>query len=112
MFFDHANVEIYDCVFDNLTYDKLICTNVANYDTGSVKISNSDFKNCEMNAVMDYYNDLQDLFVIEDCNYDFEATTGVITSADGTHHYVNATKLKVTAVDSAIDISSSEKGLL
>ena len=91
--FDHANVEIYDCVFDNLTYDTLICTNVANYDTGSVKIYNSTFKNCAMNAVLDYYNDLESLFVIEDCTYDFVATTNVIASEDGAHHYVNATKL-------------------
>ena len=92
--FDHANVELYDCTFDNLNYEKLICTNVANYDTGSVKIYNSTFRNCAINAVLDYYNDLEDLFTIEDCTYDFDVTTDVITSEDNGHHYVNATKLK------------------
>ena len=91
--FDHAIVELYDCTFDNLTYEKLICTNVANYDSGSVKIFGTTFKNCAMNAVLDYYNDLEGLIAIEDCDYDFEATTNVITSEDGAHHYVNATKL-------------------
>ena len=91
--FDHAIVELYDCTFDNLTYDTLFCTNVANYDTGSVKIYNSTFKNCAMNAVVDYYTDLEDIVAIEDCDYDFDATTGVIASEDGAHHYVNATKL-------------------
>ena len=110
--FDHANVEIYDCTFDGLSYDTLICTNVANYDTGSVMIYNSTFKNCVINAVVDYYTDLEDLFVVEDCTYDFDVTTDVITSADNSHHYVNATKLKVVAVDSAVDISSSEKGVV
>ena len=110
--FDHANVEIYDCIFDGLSYDTLICTNVANYDTGSVMIYNSTFKNCVINAVLDYCTDLEDLFVIEDCTYDFDVTTDVITSEDNSHHYVNATKLKVVAVDSAVDISSSEKGVI
>lgn len=110
--FDHANVELYDCTFDNLNYEKLICTNVANYDTGSVKIYNSTFRNCAINAVLDYYNDLEDLFTIEDCTYDFDVTTDVITSEDNGHHYVNATKLKVVAVDSAVDISSTEKGVI
>ena len=110
--FDHANVELYDCIFDNLNYEKLICTNVANYDTGSVKIYNSTFRNCAISAILDYYTDLEDLFVIEDCTYDFDVTTDVITSEDGTHHFVNATKLKVVAVDSVVDISSSEKGVV
>ena len=110
--FDHANVEIYNCIFDGLSYDTLICTNVANYDTGSVMIYNSTFKNCVINAVVDYYTDLEELFVVEDCTYDFDVTTDVIASEDNTHHYVNATKLKVIAVDSAVDISSSEKGVV
>ena len=91
--FDHAIVELYDCTFENLNYGTLICTNVANYDTGSVKIYNATFKNCAMNAVVDYYTDLEDIVAIEDCDYDFDATTGVIASEDGAHHYVNATKL-------------------
>ena len=91
--FDHAIVELYDCTFENLNYGTLICTNVANYDTGSVKIYNSTFKNCAMNAVVDYYTDLEGLVAIEDCDYDFVATTDVIASEDGAHHYVNATKL-------------------
>ena len=89
--FDHAIVELYDCTFENLNYGTLICTNVANYDTGSVKIYNSTFKNCAMNAVVDYYTDLEGLVAIEDCDYDFVATTDVIASEDGAHHYVNAT---------------------
>ena len=105
--FDHAIVELYDCVFDNLTYDTLICTNVANYDTGSVKIYNATFKNCAMNAIVDYYNDLEGLFVIEDCTYDFDATTTVITSEDGAHHYVNATKLAKPATTLVADVDDA-----
>ena len=105
--FDHAIVELYDCTFDNLTYDTLFCTNVANYDTGSVKIYNSTFKNCAMNAVVDYYTDLEDIVAIEDCDYDFDATTGVIASEDGAHHYVNATKLAKPATTLVADVDDA-----
>ena len=105
--FDHAIVELYDCTFENLNYGTLICTNVANYDTGSVKIYNSTFKNCAMNAVVDYYTDLEGLVAIEDCDYDFVATTDVIASEDGAHHYVNATKLAKPATTLVADIDDA-----
>jgi hypothetical protein len=54
--------------------------------------------------------DVTDYVAIEDCTYDFDATINVIVSEDNENHYVNATKLKVIAVDSIVDISSSEKG--
>ncbi|WP_296870618.1 carboxypeptidase-like regulatory domain-containing protein, partial [uncultured Methanobrevibacter sp.] len=50
--------------------------------------------------------------LLKNCDYDFDATTAIDTVGDYEHNYLNATKLKVVAVDSAVDISSSEKGVV
>ena len=106
----HANVTFTNCTFKNIESDSLIkiTSDLAQY----VTVTGCTFENCTMNGVVNLPldTDITDFVAIEDCTYDFDATTDVIASEDNENHYVNATKLKSTAVDSIVDISSSEKG--
>ena len=70
------------------------------------------FTNCNIKGVADIPGNIEilDYCAIENCDYDFDATTAIDKVGDYEHNYLNATKLKVVAVDSVVDISSSEKG--
>ena len=108
----HANVTFNNCIFKNIEADSLIkvTSNLAQY----VNLTGCTFENCVMNGVVNLImdTDVTDYVAIENCNYDFDATLDVISSEDNENHYVNATKFKSVAVDSAVDISSSEKGVV
>ena len=99
--YSHLNFE--NCIFENITALSLIESITDGGRNDGVVIKNCTFKDCNFaNGLVDYIAQTEDLITIEDCTYDFEATTDVV-SADG-HYYVNATKLKVTTVDTNIAI--------
>ena len=108
----HINATFNNCTFKNIEADSLIkiTSNLAQF----VTVTGCTFENCAMNGIVNLAldTDVTDYVAIEDCTYDFDATTDVIPSEDNENHYVNATKLKSTPVDSAVDIISSEKGVV
>jgi len=102
-----------NCTFKDINANSLVYTNTDGGREDGVYIKNCTFENITVNGIIDYKLDNEDLYSIEDCDYDFVATVGAIPSEDNSHHYLNATKLKpVVAVDSVVDISSSEKGVV
>ena len=107
----HANVTFNNCTFKNIEADSLIkvTSNLAQY----VNLTGCTFENCVMKGVVNLGMNVEpeDYVAIENCNYDFDATVGVVSDGEE-NYYINATKLKVVAVDSAVDISSSEKGVV
>ena len=106
-----ASLKLYDCIFNNIITD---CVFYNDEDTPEIYVSiyDSNFTNCNFNGVIGTPKDidLEDYCAIENCDYDFETTIG--SYSIGGHNYLNATKLKVVPVDSAVDISSSEKGVV
>ena len=111
LMFTQTNFE--NCIFKDIVADSLVYTNTDGGREDGVYIKNCTFENITVNGIIDYKLDNEDLYSIEDCDYDFVATVGAIPSEDNSHHYLNATKLKpVVAVDSVVDISSSEKGVV
>ena len=107
----HINATFNNCTFKNIQADSLIkiTSNLIQY----VKLSDCTFENCVMNGVVNLGMNVEpeDYVAIENCNYDFDATVGVV-SDENENYYLNATKLKPVPVDSAVDISSSEKGVV
>lgn len=109
--YQYGAVNFNNCTFENITADSLVYRNATTYfDEDSISFKNCNFTNCKFNGVADSAANFDDAIIIEDCNYDGEVAVGT-TEING-HFYVNATKLKVVAVDSAVDISSSEKGVV
>lgn len=108
-----SNVSILSCTFDNVTVDAIVSTNANHTDSSGrqagLTIKDSTFKDVTINGVAKVQTELISNVNVEDCDYiGFDATTdGVV---DGDYTYLNATKLKVVAVDSVVDISSPEKG--
>ena len=96
-----------NCTFKDINANSLVYTNTDGGREDGVHILNCTFENITVNGIIDYKLDNEDLYSIEDCDYDFVATVGAIPSEDNSHYYLNATKLKpVVAVDSTVDISS------
>ena len=89
----HINATFTNCTFKNIEADSLIkiTSDLVQY----VNLTECTFENCVMNGVVNLPmdTDVTDYVAIEDCTYDFDATTDVIPSEDNENHYVNATKL-------------------
>ncbi len=110
-----AFVSISDCIFNNVTADSIAITTANRTDDSGrqagVTIKDSTFKDVTINGVAKVQTELLSNVKVEDCEYiGFEATTNPVE--DGDYTYLNATKLKVVAVDSVVDISSPEKGVV
>lgn len=98
-----------NCVFENVNADSLVGSITDGGCDDGVVIKNCTFKDCNFaNGIVDYIAQTEDLITIEDCTYDFEVTTDLVY-VDG-HFYVNATKLKVTTVDTNITIGDCING--
>ncbi|MDO5842891.1 MAG: hypothetical protein Q4Q24_06475 [Methanobrevibacter ruminantium] len=109
--YQYGAVNFNNCTFENIVADSLVYRNATTYfEEDGISFKDCTFTNCKYNGVVDSAANFDDAITIEDCNYDSEVAVGT-TDVNG-HFYVNATKLKVVAVDSAVDISSSEKGVV
>ena len=105
-----AQLNFNNCTFKDIVANSLVYRIAGYFEEDSISFKDCTFTNCEYNGVVDSAANFDEAIVIEDCNYDDEVAVGT-TEVNG-HFYVNATKLKVVAVDSAVDISSSEKGVV
>ena len=103
-----------NCTFDNIVADSIIGRSGDFIDQDGIYLYDCKFTNCNIKGVADIPGNIEilDFCAIENCDYDFDATTDIAMVDDYAHNYLNATKLKVVAVDSAVDISSSEKGVV
>ncbi|WP_304102994.1 hypothetical protein [Methanobrevibacter ruminantium] len=112
--YTYGKVVLTNCSFDNIVADSIIGRSGDFIDQDGIYLYDCSFTNCNIKGVVDIPGNIEipDYCAIEDCDYDFDATTDIAMVGDYAHNYLNATKLKVVAVDSAVDISSSEKGVV
>ena len=112
--YKYGKVVLNNCTFDNIVADSIIGRNGDFIDQDGIYLYDCKFTNCNVKGVVDIPGNVEiaDYCAIENCDYDFDATTDIAMVDDYAHNYLNATKLKVVAVDSAVDISSSEKGVV
>ena len=110
--YKYGKVVLNNCTFDNIVADSIIGKNGDFIDQDGIYLYECKFTNCNIKGVVDIPGNIEilDFCAIEDCDYDFDATTAIDKVGDYEHNYLNATRLKVVAVDSVVDISSSEKG--
>jgi len=97
----------YNCTFKNINADSLINTTAAygveDLDAG-ISIMCCTFENCDVKGIVQGTN-LQFVDIVN-CTYDFDATI------DQIGNYINATELKIVPLNSVVNISSSEKGVV
>ena len=112
--YKYGKVVLNNCTFDNIVADSIIGRSGDFIDQDGIYLYDCKFTNCNIKGVADIPGNIEilDFCAIENCDYDFDATTDIAMVDDYAHNYLNATKLKVVAVDSAVDISSSEKGVV
>ncbi|MEE1133382.1 MAG: hypothetical protein UHW60_01290 [Methanobrevibacter sp.] len=112
--YKYGKVVLNNCTFDNVVADSIIGRNGDFIDQDGIYLYDCKFTNCNVKGVVDIPGNVEiaDYCAIENCDYDFDATTDIAMVDDYAHNYLNATKLKVVAVDSAVDISSPEKGVV
>ena len=110
--YTYGKVVLNNCTFDNIVADSIIGRSGDFIDQDGIYLYDCSFTNCNIKGVVDIPGNIEilDFCAIENCDYDFDATTTIDKVGDYEHNYLNATKLKVVAVDSVVDISSSEKG--
>ena len=110
----YGKLNFTNCSFENITANSLVHRNGNFLFDDGIYFYDCKFTNCNIKGVADIPGDIEilDYCAIENCDYDFDATTDIDKVGDYEHNYLNATKLKVVAVDSAVDISSTEKGVV
>ena len=96
--YKYGQVKFTNCTFENIVADSIVGKNGDFIDQDGIYLYDCKFTNCNIKGVADIPGNIEilDYCAIENCDYE--------------HNYLNATKLKVVAVDSVVDISSSEKG--
>jgi len=112
--YKYGKVVLTNCTFDNIVADSIVVKDGEFIDQDGIYFYDCKFANCNVKGVVDIPGNIEiaDYCAIENCDYDFDATTDIAMVDEYSHNYLNATKLKVVAVDSAVDISSSEKGVV
>jgi len=112
--YKYGKVVLNNCTFDNIVADSIVVKDGEFIDQDGIYFYDCKFANCNVKGVVDIPGNIEiaDYCAIENCDYDFDATTDIAMVDEYSHNYLNATKLKVVAVDSAVDISSSEKGVV
>ena len=109
--YKYGAVNFNNCTFENIVADSLVYRNDTTYfDEDGISFKNCNFTNSKFNGVVDSAANFDQAIIIEDCTYDGEVAVGT-TEVDG-HFYVNATKLKVVAVATQMNISSTQRGVV
>ena len=107
-----AKLNVINCSFNNIEVESIVLSNANHTDNNSypagINIDNATFKDCSFMGVVETQSELVGNVAVENCD-DFDVVSSVV---DGDYTYLNATKVKVIPVDSAVDISSSEKGVV
>ena len=93
--YKYGQAKFTNCTFDNIVADSIVGKNGDFIDQDGIYLYDCKFTNCNIKGVVDIPGNIEilDFCAIENCDYDFDATTNVIASEDGAHNYVNATKL-------------------
>ncbi len=100
-------VNLNNCIFENITADSLVYREGTGYfEDDGIYFKNCTFTNSKFNGVVDSAANFDDAIAIEDCTYDSAVAIGT-TEING-HFYVNATKLKVTAVDTNLTVKIAD----
>ncbi|MBE6512749.1 MAG: hypothetical protein E7Z75_06375, partial [Methanobrevibacter olleyae] len=112
--YKYGRVVLTNCTFDNIIANSIVARSGDFIDQDEICLYDCKFTNCNIKGVLDIPGDIEilEFCAIENCDYDFDATTDIAMVDEYAHNYLNATKLKVVAVDSIVDISSSEKGVV
>ena len=112
--YEFSNLILRNCTFNNINSDSIFYHGVDLQQDDCISLYDCKFTNCNLKGIVDFAGniDVTTYVAIENCDYDFDAVVGVVSEDEYAHNYVNATKLKVILVDSAVDISSSEKGVV
>lgn len=109
--YKYGAVNFNNCTFENIVADSLVYRNDTTYfDEDGISFKNCNFTNSKFNGVVDSAANFDQAIIIEDCTYDGEVAVGT-TEVNG-HFYVNATKLKVVAVATQMNISSTQRGVV
>ena len=109
--YKYGAVNFNNCTFENIVADSLVYRNDTIYfDEDGISFKNCNFTNSKFNGVVDSAANFDQAIIIEDCTYDGEVAVGT-TEVNG-HFYVNATKLKVVAVATQMNISSTQRGVV
>lgn len=109
--YKYGAVNFNNCTFENIVADSLVYRNDTTYfDEDGISFKNCNFTNSKFNGVVDSAANFDQAIIIEDCTYDGEVAVGT-TEVNG-HFYVNATKLKVVAVATQMNISSTQRGVI
>lgn len=113
----YANIVISDCTFDDITSDAIVFTTCIGTgtryddawskftDQSSVSLKDCTFTNINVKGIAKATADAVNNVITEN-NYDFNTQD---TLVDGDYTYID---VPVTAVDSVVDISSPEKGVV
>ena len=109
--YKYGAVNFNNCTFENIVADSLVYRNDTTYfDEDGISFKNCNFTNSKFNGVVDSAANFDQAIIIEDCTYDGEVAVG--TTEVNVHFYVNATKLKVVAVATQMNISSTQRGVV
>ena len=91
----YSQVKFTNCTFDNIVADSIIGKNGEFIYQDGIYLYDCNFTNCNIKGVADIPGDIEilDYCAIENCDYDFDATTNVVSDDEHAHNYLNATKL-------------------
>ncbi|WP_297982156.1 Ig-like domain-containing protein, partial [uncultured Methanobrevibacter sp.] len=102
--YKYGKAEFYNCTFENISSDSII-NKIGDFvlDDG-IYFYDCSFSNINVNGIADIPGDIEwgDYCAIENCDYDFAATTDIVSTDECTHNYINATLLKVTITNTSL----------
>ena len=93
--YKYGKLNFTNCIFENITADSLVHRNGEFIFEDGIYLYDCKFINCNIKGVADIPGDIEilDYCAIENCDYDFDATTNVVSDDEHAHNYLNATKL-------------------
>ena len=93
--YKYGQAKFTNCTFDNIVADSIVGKNGDFIDQDGIYLYDCKFTNCNIKGVVDIPGNIEilDFCAIENCDYDFDATTNVVSDDEHAHNYLNATKL-------------------
>ena len=93
--YEYSNLLLKNCTFENIVADSIIYHNSTIQPEDIIQLYECKFTNCVVNGIIDFAGDydIKEYCAIEDCTYDFDANTEIVSDDEHIHNYLNATKL-------------------